>query len=77
MYSNNQNQQVLEAIGKLNEQQINIVLQFIETLQPKRFANPTSTPFDPLANFVGATNHGTLAQQIDEALYEWVNFLIK
>ncbi|OCR00263.1 hypothetical protein BCD67_24985 [Oscillatoriales cyanobacterium USR001] len=70
MYSNNQNQQVLEAIGKLNEQQIDIVLQFIETLQPKRFANPTSTPFDPLVSFVGATNHGNLAQQIDETLYE-------
>jgi len=39
-------------------------------LQPKKLSNPTSTPFDPLANFTGATNHGNLAQQIDQDLYE-------
>ena len=69
MYSTNQNQQLLEAIAKLSEQQIQIVLQFVQRLQPKKISNQTSTPFDPLANFVGATNHGSLAQQIDESLY--------
>jgi hypothetical protein len=70
MYSTNQNQQILEAIGELSQQQIQIVLRFIQTLQPKKLSNPTSTPFDPLANFTGATNHGNLAQQIDQDLYE-------
>ena len=68
MYSTNQNQQILKAIGELSQQQIQIVLQFIQTLQPKKISNPTSSPFDPLANFIGATNHGYLAQQIDQDL---------
>ena len=70
MYSTNQNQQILEAIGELSQQQIQIVLRFIQTLQPKKLSNPTTTPFDPLVNFIGATNHGNLAQQIDQDLYE-------
>jgi hypothetical protein len=56
MYSTNQNQQILEAIGELSQQQIQMVLRFIQTLQPKKLSNPTSTPFDPLANLIGATN---------------------
>ncbi len=56
MYSTNQNQQILEAIGELSQQQIQMVLRFIQTLQPKNLSNPTSTPFDPLANLIGATN---------------------
>jgi hypothetical protein len=70
MYSTNPNQQILDAIGKLSEQQIQIVLQFIQSLQPKKISNQNSTTFDPLANFVGAINHGNLAQQIDQDLYE-------
>lgn len=70
MYSTNQSQQILEAISELSQQQIQIVLRFIQTLQPKKLSNPTSAPFDPLANFVGAANHGNLAQQIDQDLYE-------
>ena len=70
MYSSSEHQQILEAIAKLSEQQIQIVLQFIRTLQPKQISNSLSTPFDPLANFVGATNQGNLAQQIDATLYE-------
>jgi len=70
MYSTNENQQLLEAIAQLSEQQIQIVLQFVQRLQPQKTSNPTSTPFDPLTNFVGATHHGSLAQQIDEDLYE-------
>jgi uncharacterized pyridoxal phosphate-containing UPF0001 family protein len=70
MYSTNQNQQILEAISELSQQQIQIVLRFIQTLQSKKLSNPTSTPFDPLANFIGSTNHGNLAQQIDQDLYE-------
>ncbi len=54
MYSTNQNQEILEAISELSQQQIQIVLQFIQTLQPKKLSNPTSTPFDPLANFIEA-----------------------
>jgi cytochrome c553 len=70
MYSTNPNQQVLEAIANLSEQQIQTVLQFIQTLQPKKPTNSTSTTFDPLAKFVGAINNGNLAQQIDKDLYE-------
>jgi hypothetical protein len=70
MYSTNQSQQILEAIGKLSQQQIQIVLRFIQTLQPQKISNPTSTPFDPLASFIGANHHGNLAQQIDQDLYE-------
>jgi len=70
MYSTNQNQQILEAISQLSQSQIQIVLRFIQTLQPKKLSNPNAAPFDPLANFVGATNHGNLAQQIDQDLYE-------
>ena len=70
MYSTNQNQQILDAIGELSQQQIQIVLQFIQTLQPKKDSNPTSTPYDPLTNFIGANNHGNLAQQIDQDLYD-------
>ena len=70
MYSTNPTQQILEAISELSQQQIQIVLRFIQTLQPKKLPNPTSTPFDPLANFIGATHHGNLAQQIDQDLYE-------
>ncbi|MGJ5672253.1 MAG: hypothetical protein ACR9NN_01275 [Nostochopsis sp.] len=68
MYSTSQHEQILEAITKLSEQQIQIVLQFIQTLQPKQISNSLS--FDPLANFVGATNQGNLAQEIDATLYE-------
>ena len=68
MYST-QNQQLLEAIAQLSEQQIQIVVQFVDRLQPIKNSNPTSIPFDPLANFVGASNHGSLTQQIDESLY--------
>jgi hypothetical protein len=70
MYSTNQNQQILDAIGELSQQQIQIVLQFIQTLQPKKDSNPTSAPYDPLINFIGANNHGNLAQQIDQDLYD-------
>jgi hypothetical protein len=69
MYSTNPNQQVLEAIANLSEQQIQIVLQFIQTLQPKKPTNLTSPTFNPLAKFVGAINNGNLAQQIDKDLY--------
>jgi hypothetical protein len=61
MYSTNQNQQILEAISELSQQQIQMVLRFIQTLQPKKLSNRTSAPFDPLANFIGATNHSKLA----------------
>lgn len=70
MYSTNPHQQLLEAISDLSETQTQIVLQFIQSIQPKQIAETSSQPFDPLVNFVGATNHGNLAQQIDQTLYE-------
>jgi hypothetical protein len=64
------NQQVLEAIDKLSEEEIQIVLEFIQTLQPRKLNDSTSMSFDPLDKFVGAINNGNLAQQIDKELYE-------
>ena len=47
-----------------------IVLQFIQTLQAKPIPNLPDTPIDPLANFIGATTDGNLAQAIDGILYD-------
>jgi hypothetical protein len=55
MYSTNQNQQILEAIGELSQQQIQIVLRFIQTLQPKKLSSPNAAPFDPLAIALSVT----------------------
>jgi hypothetical protein len=63
-------QQILDAIAQLSDRQLQLVLQFIQSLQPKSIPNPPETNTDPLANFIGATNHGNLARDIDEALYE-------
>jgi hypothetical protein len=75
MYSASPRQQLLEAIAKLSDPQLQIVLQFIQTLQPKPIPNLPDTPIDPLANFIGATTHGNLAQAIDETLDDYTVFI--
>jgi hypothetical protein len=70
MYPVSPRQQILEAIAKLSDRQLQMVLQFIQTLQPKPISNRPDIPNDPLADFVGATVHGNLAQAIDESLYD-------
>lgn len=70
MQSASSRQQVLEAIANLSDQQLSIVLKFIQTLQSTSTLTPTQPSIDPLTDFIGANNHGTLAHAIDEALYD-------
>lgn len=70
MQSASSRQQVLEAIAHLSDQQLSIVLKFIQSLQATSMPTPTQPSVDPLIDFIGANNHGTLAQAIDEALYD-------
>jgi len=60
-------QHLLEAIANLSDQQLSVVLKFIQTLQPIPIPIPipAQPPIDPLANFIGASNHGNLAHAID------------
>lgn len=67
MYPSNTQQKLLDTISTLSEQQLQIVLQFIQSIQPKTIIN--SHQDDPLANFIGANYHGSLATAIDEELY--------
>lgn len=68
MQSANPHQQLLTAIAQLSDQQLSVVLKFIQTLQPTPIS--THPSIDPLAHFVGANNHGDLAHAIDETLYD-------
>lgn len=70
MYPVNQYQQILDAIAQLSDRQLQLVWQFIQTLQPQPIPNLPETTTDPLADFIGATNPGNLARDIDETLYE-------
>ncbi|MBW4520823.1 MAG: hypothetical protein KME16_14115 [Scytolyngbya sp. HA4215-MV1] len=70
MQSASSRQQILEAIAQLSDQQLSVVLKFIQTLQPNPAPTPTQSPIDPLANFIGASHHGNLAHAIDETLYD-------
>jgi len=65
----NSRQQLLEAIAQLSDRQLSVVLRFIQTLQSKSTAAHAHSLIDPLANFIGATTDGNLAQAIDDALY--------
>lgn len=65
-------QAVLNAIEQLPEQQLIEVLQYIQHLSP----TPQSTPpteanqaVDPLAEFIGAVDRGSLAANLDNELY--------
>ena len=70
MQSTNPHQQLLEAIAQLSDQQLPIVLRFIQTLQPNPSPASVHPSINPLANFIGASNHGNLAHEIDETLYD-------
>ncbi|MBE9115272.1 hypothetical protein IQ249_05090 [Lusitaniella coriacea LEGE 07157] len=69
MYPVNPHQQLLDAIAQLSDRQLHLVLQFIQTLQPKPISDLPNITIDPLAHFIGATNHGSLANAIDDTLY--------
>jgi len=70
MQSISSRQQLLAAIANLSDQQLSVVLKFIQTLQPIPIPTPAQPLIDPLANLIGASNHGNLAHAIDEALYD-------
>jgi len=70
MQSASPHQQLLEAIAHLSDQQLAIVLRFIQTLQSNPIATSAHPPIDPLANFIGASTQGNLAHAIDETLYD-------
>ncbi|NJP12645.1 MAG: hypothetical protein HC866_26915 [Leptolyngbyaceae cyanobacterium RU_5_1] len=70
MQSASSRQQILEAIANLSDQQLSIVLKFIQTLQPNPSSTSAQFSIDPLASFIGANNHGNLAHAIDATLYD-------
>jgi len=65
-------QALLNAIEQLKEQQLIEVLQYIEHLSPTQKSTlPTETNqlVDPLAEFIGAVDRGSLAANLDNELY--------
>ncbi|WP_413174856.1 hypothetical protein [Anabaena azotica] len=67
----NLRQVVLEEINQIPDEQLSQVLQFLHVLisnsQTKKDEDLIN---DPLAEFIGAVEHGSLAQNIDQELYE-------
>lgn len=68
----NPKQALLNAIEQLPEQQLIEVLQYVQHLSPTQEATlPTESNqvVDPLAEFIGAVDHGSLATDLDDELY--------
>jgi hypothetical protein len=65
-------QALLKAIEQLPEQQLIEVLQYVQHLSPTQESTlPTelNQVVDPLAEFIGAVDHGSLAADLDNELY--------
>ncbi len=65
-------QAIVEAIEQLPEQDLADVLQYVQQLartQKSPTKNPPTSSSDPLANFIGAVSHGSLAVDLDDELY--------
>ncbi len=65
-------QAIFEAIEQLPEQQLADVLRYLQQLartQTLPDSNPPTSSSDPLANFIGAVSHGSLAANLDDELY--------
>lgn len=66
----NVRQQVLNEINQLDLEQLDMVLNFLQSL---KFSKSTTADeeqiIDPLADFVGAVESGNLADKIDSDLY--------
>jgi hypothetical protein len=66
-------QNIVEAIEELSEQHLADVLQYIQQLANIQ-KSPTTKPLtpisDPLADFIGAVSHGSLATNLDNELYD-------
>ena len=64
-------QALLNAIEQLKEQQLIEVLQYIEHLcatQKSTLPTETNQVVDPLAEFIGAVDRGSLAANLDNEL---------
>lgn len=62
-------QALLNAIEQLPEQQLIEVLQYVQHLSPTQestLSTESNRDFDPLAEFVGAVAHSSLAANLDE-----------
>ncbi len=65
-------QALLNAIAQLPEQQLIEVLYILQHLSLTQEATLSTEPnqiIDPLAEFIGAVAHGSLATDLDEQLY--------
>jgi hypothetical protein len=65
-------QALLKAIEQLPEQQLIEVLQYVQHLSPPQKSTLPTKPnqvVDPLAEFIGAVDHGSLAADLDDELY--------
>lgn len=65
-------QALLNAIEQLPEQQLIEVLQYVQHLSPTQDVTLSTEPdkiVDPLAEYIGAVDHGSLATDLDAQLY--------
>ena len=65
-------QAIFEAIEQLPEQHLADVLRYVQQLaltQKSPFSYSPTDSSDPLANFIGAVSHGSLAANLDSELY--------
>lgn len=65
-------QALLNAIEQLPEQQLIEVLQYVKYLSHAQELTHRTKPdavVDPLAEFIGAVEHGSLATNLDDELY--------
>ena len=65
-------QAIFEAIEQLSEQHLVDVLRYLQQLvrtDKSPAINLHSNSNDPLANFIGAVSHGSLATNLDDELY--------
>ena len=65
-------QALLNAIEQLPEQQLIEVLQYVQHLsltQKSTLSTENNPVSDPLAEFIGAVSHGSLAANLDNELY--------
>ncbi|PSQ75277.1 MAG: hypothetical protein BRD36_00475 [Bacteroidetes bacterium QH_7_64_110] len=66
-------QQIAEALDALPEERQREVLDYVESLRSREEAETNEEERDPeenpLLDFIGGVEHGSLAQDIDEELY--------
>lgn len=65
-------QALLNAIDQLKEQQLIEVLQYVQNLahnQKSTLPTKSNQTVDPLTEFIGAVDHGSLAANLDKQIY--------